>query len=163
MDHFLLPWFEGRTGQNYLARGALFLWHGSRHVWGITYPSLCQNRTGRVWGKAVLGPPSSMALRWFNSYTVSVPRVNSRLPLRRRRKMDGWICNPNPPCRLECSTLFFGGFRECSVHNTHILRTHRHIWKFTCMNEREGRIWTHCTGSVLRVEAIPFSYLCSIV
>ena len=162
MDHFLLPWSEGRTGQNYLARGALFLWHGSRHVWGITYPSLCQNRTGRVPGKAVLGPPSSTALRWFNSYTVSVPRVNSRLPLRRRRKMDGWICNLHPPLRLECSALFFSGFRECSVHNTHILKTHRHIWKFTCMNEW-GYIWTQCTESVLRLEAIPFSYLCSIV
>lgn len=111
MDHFLLPWSEGRTGQNYLAWGTLFLWPGSRHVWGITYPSLRQNRTGPVWGKAVLGPPSSMALRWFNTYTVSVPRVNSRLPLRRRRKMDGWICNLHPPVGLNavlCSSVVSG-------------------------------------------------------
>lgn len=36
MDPFLLPLCERRTGQNYLARGALFLWPAGWYVWDIT-------------------------------------------------------------------------------------------------------------------------------
>jgi hypothetical protein len=105
--------------------------------------SLCA-RTGWVWRKALLGPPSSTTLKWFNGHIVSVPRANSRPPPR-RRKMDGWTCNPpHSPC---VSKQYFVLWNFKGVQNSHQRHSQHTHTEFTYMNKCKGYIWTHCMES----------------
>jgi hypothetical protein len=112
MDRFLIPhleedWAKLLGTKSPFPVACLFLC--------MRYNTLLCARTGWVWGKALLGPPSSTILKWFNGHIVSVPRANSHPPLK-RRKMDGYISSPHPSLVFQSGTLFTAICTECRIH-----------------------------------------------
>lgn len=160
MDRFLLPHLEEDWAERL----------GTKSPFPVACLSLCMRyntllcaRTGWVWGKALLGPPCSTTLKWFNGHIVSIPRANSHPPLR-RRKMDGWIGSATSTLLLcfkvgLCSLQF--------AQSAEFMPWALPTYSGTCMEENLHTwinakvIYGHNAWRALRREAPPYSSLYS--